>query len=127
MLARIQQSGNLAELRPESWREVCAGIRIYKQDIQAELPQMIPFFPLGLPSMANTRSPVAVGLRGARRALIAVWRLAGEATVRLPTGPARTVSLLYPRDLGIVSRRLPSGVEVQFPRPYMGAILEVRP
>jgi alpha-galactosidase len=127
MLARIQQSGNLAELRPASWREVCEGIRVYKEHIQPELPRMTPYYPLGLPSMADPRSPVAVGLRGAQRSLIAVWRLNGEARVRIPTGRAQAVTLLYPRDLGIVSRRLPSSVELQFPRPYMAALLEVRP
>jgi alpha-galactosidase len=33
MLARIHQSGNLANLKGESWHEVREGIRIYKENI----------------------------------------------------------------------------------------------
>ena len=127
MLARIHQSGAIAELRDESWREVREGIRIYKENIRPDIPRMVPFLPLGLPSMADTHSPVAVGLRGAARSLIAVWRLDGDDdTVRLPVGAAKGVSVLYPTDLGIVCRGSPSAIEVRFPRRYMGAILEVR-
>ena len=55
MLGRIHQSGHLALLSGESRREVVEGIRIYKQRIRPHLTQMVPFLPLGLPAMADTR------------------------------------------------------------------------
>jgi hypothetical protein len=34
------------------------------------------------------------------------------------------VALLYPTNLGIQLASTPQSVEIKFPRPYMGAILE---
>jgi len=87
---------------------------------------MTPFYPLGLPpSMADTASPVAVGLRDSERAFVAVWRLSGAASVSLPNTFGGRVSLLYPTDLGIKLQFSSKAVEIEFPRPYMAAILEI--
>ena len=88
---------------------------------------MTPFFPLGLPSMADHRSPVAAGLRGPDRALISVWRLSGGDTVRVPRPSGRQVALLYPTDRGIHVAAADDRIEIHFPRPYMAALLEVLP
>ena len=127
MLGRIHQSGHLALLSAESRREVVEGIRIYKQRIRPHLAQMVPFLPLGFPAMADTRSPVAVGLRGPDRALLAVWRLSGADTVKVPKPVGQHVALLYPNDRGIQVAAAADQIEVRFPRPAMAALLEVRP
>ena len=127
MLGRIHQSGHLALLSAESRREVVEGIRIYKQRIPPQLAQMVPFLPLGFPAMADTRSPVAVGLRGPDRALLAVWRLSGGDTVKVPKLAGQHVALLYPTDRGIQVAAAADRIEVRFPRPEMAALLEVLP
>jgi len=125
MLARIHQSGGIANLKPESRQQVHTGIRVYKERIRQHIPHMTPFYPLGLPpSMADTKSPVVVGLRDSERAFVAVWRLAGAETVSLPNTFGGRVSLLYPTNLGIKFESTPQTVEIKFPRPHMAAILE---
>ena len=126
MLARIHQSGGIANLKDESRKQVHTGLRIYKERIRQHIPHMTPFYPLGLPpSMADTKSPVAVGLRDSERAFVAVWRLAGADAVSLPNTFGGRVSLLYPTDLGIKLECSSKTVEIKFPRTYMAAILEV--
>jgi len=75
--------------------------------------------------MADTKSPVVVGLRDSERAFVAVWRLAGAETVSLPNTFGGRVSLLYPTDLGIKLESTSQTVEIKFPRSHMAAILEV--
>ena len=126
MLCRIHQSGGITNLKDESRKQVCTGLRIYKERIRQHIPHMTPFYPLGLPpSMADTTSPVCVGLRDSERAFVAVWRLAGAASISLPNILGGRVSLLYPTDLGIKLKCSSKKVEVEFPRPYMAAILEI--
>ena len=125
MLGRIHQSGHLANLKPESLRQVCHGLRIYKERIRPHLPHMTPFFPLGMPAMADEIAPVAVGLRDTEQTFIAVWRLAGDGTVSLPRGVGRGAKLLYPTDLGVAVNDSADQTHVTFPRPFMAAILEL--
>ena len=127
MLARIFQSGGIASLKEESRRQVHTGIRIYKEQIRQHIPHMTPFYPLGLPpSMADTKSPVVVGLRDSERAFVAVWRLDGSDSVIFPNNFSGHVSLLYPTDLGIKLEASSKTVTIKFPRHYMAAILEVK-
>ena len=126
MLARIHQSGGIANLKDESRKQVHAGLRIYKEHIRQHIPHMTPFYPLGMPpSMADTKSPVAVGLQDSERAFVAVWRLAGDKKITLPNTFGGRVTLLYPTDLGIKVEYSSKTLEIRFPRPYMAAILEV--
>ena len=116
----------ITALKEESRKQVHEGIRIYKERIRRYLSHMTPFYPLGLPpSMADTVSPVAVGLRDTERAFVAVWRLAGEDTILIPDTSGGKASLLYPAGLGIELKSLPGTVEIKFPRQYMAAIVEI--
>ena len=125
MLARIHQSGSIVALKDESRHQVHEGLRVYKEHIRNHIPKMVPFYPLGLPpSMADTNSPVVVGLRDSKRSFVAVWRLSGPENVRVTMKSGKQVSLLYPRNLGIKIESGPATVEIQFPRRFMAAILE---
>ena len=77
--------------------------------------------------MADTNSPVCVGLRDAGHAFVAVWRLAGGEKVSLPNTFGGRATLLYPTDLGIKLKSSAKTVDIKFPRPYMAAIFEVTP
>ena len=124
LLGRIHLSGNLATLAPESRAQVHAGLAFYKKTIRPLLSGLTPFFPLGRPSMADTRSPVALGLRGPTKTFVAVWRLDGDEVVSLPAN-LRGAALAYPCDLGIDVSQDSHGVQVRFPRKYMAAVLQL--
>jgi alpha-galactosidase len=83
MLCRVHQSGHLAKINPHSRAQVQSGIRIYKEAIRQHLPAGIPFFPLGLPSIADEQSPVALGMRSPDKMFLAVWRLNGPDAVQV--------------------------------------------
>lgn len=123
LLCRIHQSGHLANLPPASLAQVQTGLRIYRKRVRQHIPAGVPFFPLGLPSMLDEESPVAVGLRSPQATFLAVWRLAGAETVTLPAPAAGPCRLLYPRDLGIRVTRRGDRLRVRFPAPHMGALL----
>ncbi|MGE5647843.1 MAG: alpha-galactosidase [Acidobacteriota bacterium] len=117
MLCRIHQSGHLARLNPASLAQVKAGLRIYKDVVRRHVPHFVPSFPLGMPSMADKESPVALRMRAPGAEFVAVWRLAGPETVRV--AGLRGFELVYPGDLGITAGE----GEVRFPRPHMAALL----
>jgi alpha-galactosidase len=122
MLCRIHQSGDIAGLSPASFAQVKTGLEIYKQVIRPHIPDSIPFFPLGMPDMTNRTSPVCLGSKAPAASFLAVWRLAGTETVRIPTSAANA-RLLYPTDRGIKLSTEASNLRLVFPRPYMACIV----
>ena len=125
MLCRIHQSGHLANLPKESLEQVVKGIEVYKKTIAPALTKSIPFFPLGMPSMEDTLSPVSVGLKIDNKAFIAVWRLTGNNTVVIPGVEGNNLQLLYPTDLGIKVSKVGANIQLVFPDEYMAGIVEV--
>ena len=126
MLCRIHLSGQLDNLQPAALRQVVTGIEVYKDQIRKYIPQSTPFFPLGMPSITDETSAVALGLKHAEKQFISVWRLAGSGKVSLPV-TCKKVSVLYPTDLGITAKSTNKGIDVIFPKTYMAVILEVTP
>lgn len=84
MLFRIHQSGHLAELSPESFAQVKAGLQIYKDKIRPHIGAAVPYYPLGLPDMTDAVSPISLGMRSPQSNIVAVWRLRGAGRVHLP-------------------------------------------
>jgi len=126
MLCRIHQSGNLSQLSAESFACVQEGLKIYKSVLVPEIPKSIPFFPLGMPSMQDSISPVAVGLRNETHEFISVWRLSGTNTVVIPELKGKSVELVYPKNLQIKVESKKEGIVLTFPDKYMAAIIEVK-
>jgi alpha-galactosidase len=122
MLFRIHQSGHLAELSPASFAQVKNGLRIYKERIRPHIGSAVPYYPLGLPDMTDTISPISLGMRSPHSNFIAVWRLKGEERVHLP-GIDPKMKILYPSDLGIRLETEGDGISVIFPRKMMACIL----
>ena len=121
MLLRIHQSGHLANLDSPAAAQVKEGIRVYKEIIREQIPNAVPFYPLGLPDLTNSTKPIALGLRSTKRSFLAVWRIDGDAEVRLRvTKPAE---ILYPKNVGIAIRQAGEECIVTFPRPRMGCVL----
>ena len=125
MLCRVEQSGNIDKLSPQSLEQVTRGIEIYKSTMALFIPQAVPFFPLGMPSIVDTLSPIAVGIRKDSIEYIAVWRLKGKQNVTIPSSSESSVQLLYPEKLNITLSKNKKSIIVKFPDVYMGAILKV--
>lgn len=125
MLGRIHQSGHLAELPKESFKQVKTGIAIYKKTIAPIIPYSTPFFPLGMPSIEDIISLVSVGVKFKNKIYIAVWRLTGIQKVHLPNLSTTTARLIYPLNLGIKVSKNNNGADITFPDKYMAAIIEV--
>lgn len=126
MLCRIHQSGHLGNLPKESLAQVTKGILVYKKLIAPYIPSSIPFFPLGMPSIADKQSPVSLGLKNGNKKFIAVWKLEGSSTVIIPGYGTDNVKLLYPADLGIKVTKKGKDLCVIFPDTnYMAAIVGI--
>lgn len=125
MLCRIHQSGHLAELPRESFEQVKNGIAVYKKELAPVIPHSIPFFPLGMPSLEDQLTPVAVGMKHDIADYYAVWRLSGSPTVQLPLRTDGKAEILYPTDLGIKLEQGSGVVSLEFPETNMGVVIKV--
>jgi alpha-galactosidase len=124
MLLRIHQSGNLATLDPPAAAQVKRGIELYKSVIREHMPEAVPFYPLGMPDVTDATSPIALGIKSPYRSFIAVWRIDGDAEVRIQT-TAKRAEVLYPSDLGITLRQSGNECVVAFPRRRMGCVVSL--
>lgn len=126
MLCRIHQSGHLAELPEESFFMVKQGIDIYKNELAPRIPHSIPFFPLGMPSIADHYSPIALGLKTDDADYYAVWRLQGKSSVNIPIKTNGTAEIIYPVDLGIELENGHDAITLRFPVTNMATIIKVK-
>jgi alpha-galactosidase len=125
MLCRIHMSGRIDRLSPESFEQVRQGIAVYKEQIQPILHRSFPFFPLGMPSVTDDVSPIAVGLETGEARFVAVWRLQGGDEVILPEIAGEGATLLYPSGLGIGLQQHGRDLVIDFPRTYMAAVIKL--
>ncbi len=79
LLGRIHLSGHLDQMTPGQRSLVAEAVRVYKS-IRGDLPEAMPFWPLGLPRW--TDSWIALGLRTQERSYLLTWRRGP-----LPPGP----------------------------------------
>ncbi len=77
LLLRVHQSGHLAELSPRRKELVKEALDYYKS-IRREIPEALPFWPLGLPT--NQDDWICLGLQSRHRdrVYLAVWRIRGD-------------------------------------------------
>jgi len=122
MMCRIHQSGRLDSLSAEAAAQVAEGIRIYKEVLRKHIPAAVPFYPLGTSDVTNFQAPVALGMRSPEQTLLAVWRIDGPATTKIPLA-ATNPKLLYPTDLAIKVTAAERALNVEFPRPHMACLI----
>ena len=122
MMCRIHQSGRLDSLSTEASAQVTEGIRIYKEFLRKHIPAAVPFYPLGTSDVTNREAPIALGMRSPEQSLLAVWRINGPATTRVPMA-CREPKLVYPIDLGIDVTSTDGAVNVEFPRTHMACLV----
>jgi alpha-galactosidase len=106
LLGRVHLSGHVDRMTAGQRRLVADAVSVYKQ-IRSDLPDAVPFWPLGLPGW--TDSWLALGMRTAAVTYLLVWHRGGEAeasigdpaelAVPVPhlCGTAATAGVLYPR------------------------------
>ena len=124
MLCRIHQSGRLDSLSTEAAKQVAEGIRIYKEVLRQQIPEAVPFYPLGMSDVTNPEAPVALGMRSGKQTLLGIWRIDSPATTRIPWTYAEP-KLLYPSDLGIKVAAAQGTLQIEFPRRCMACVLAV--
>ena len=122
MMCRIHQSGRLDSLSAEAAAQVAEGIRIYKEVLRKHIPAAVPFYPLGTSDVTNFEAPVALGMRSPEQRLLAVWRIDGSATTKIPLAITNP-KLLYPTDLGIKITAADGALNVEFPRQRMACLI----
>jgi alpha-galactosidase len=123
MMCRIHQSGRLDSLSAEAAAQVAEGIRIYKDVLRNHIPAAVPFYPLGTSDVTNFQAPVALGMKSPEQTLLAVWRIDGPATTKIPLAIANP-KLLYPTDLGIKITAADGALNVEFPRQRMACLIQ---
>ncbi|MGZ7442554.1 glycoside hydrolase family 36 protein [Paenibacillus sp. TH7-28] len=99
LLLRVHQSGHLAELSPRR-RELVKEALDYYKTIRKDIPQALPFWPLGLPKQQDDW--ISLGLRCGDSVYLAVWRIAGDSpdrTLPLPAlrGEQLDIRCAYPQ------------------------------
>ncbi len=100
VLLRIHQSGHLAELSEERRQFVHEGIA-YHKSICERLNRGVPFWPLGLASMADEH--MSLGMDCGSTLYVAVWRTEGkeraaDLPIRQAAGGRSKVRCAFPRD-----------------------------
>lgn len=125
MLLRIHQSGHLAELSGQGFRQVQDAIRYYKT-LRQQLKTALPFWPLGLSSF--TDEWVALGMQAEDgKVWLAVWRREGDqASCELPlTGLKGKIVQGYPSTVQHATAWDNDVLTVTMP-PRSAAIFEIR-
>jgi alpha-galactosidase len=122
MMCRIHQSGRLYSLSSQAWAQVTEGIRVYKELLRKHIPAAVPFYPLGLSDVTDSKAPIALGMQSSEQILLAVWRIDGSETMKIPWA-FRDAKLLYPADLGIKIKAAEGVLNVEFPRTRMACLL----
>lgn len=121
MMGRIHQSGRLDKLSPDVANQVVRGIDLYKGVLREHVPQAVPFYPLGMPDVTNSESPVSLGMRALGMSWLAVWRLDGPSEVTIPSA-CQNPKVLFPTELGI-SVKIEGRLVIDFPRTRMACLL----
>ncbi len=130
MLLRIHQSGHLAEISPARLALVAEGLAYYKT-IRKDLPSSLSFWPLGLPQFND--GWVSLGARCGKKDYVAVWRLNGPRSIKLPIahriGVALEATVGYPKNRPGSAKWDPRAatLAVSLPQPYTARLIELSP
>lgn len=127
MLARVHLSGHLDRMTAGQQNLVAQAISVYKQ-VRADLPQAVPFWPLGLPGWADPW--VVLGMRSQDATYVVVWRREGNLDGATgPAGPAQISFKVRPHLAAATPRILyPSaGARLQWDGSTLGVWLAGTP
>ncbi|KAK6442735.1 hypothetical protein LTR95_001018 [Oleoguttula sp. CCFEE 5521] len=112
LLGRIHLGGRLDTMKAEQLAIVREGMQVY-QSIRADIPNSVPFWPLGLPKWHDNW--LALGLKvlskdgtDTGRCYVSVWRRGGSTKCSMPIAPLQgqkgvRVEFLYPKEFRVQS------------------------
>ncbi|WP_243745032.1 glycoside hydrolase family 36 protein [Streptomyces hainanensis] len=130
LLGRIHLSGHLDRMAPDQLILVQEALGAYRL-IRADLPQAVPFWPLGLPGW--TDDWLALGLAAGDTRYLSVWRRGGEPLAALPlpelAGRPARVEVLHPAaSPGTAAWSAGAGsLTVSLPRTPTALLLRITP
>ena len=111
MLARIHQSGHLAELSKERLELVREGIATHMQIVD-KLKTGMPFWPIGLGAFGDHF--LCVGVRCENEAYLAVWHTVEEKeAVRIPMRAYTHAEVIYPKAIPVQMRQQDGELEIE--------------
>ena len=125
LLQRIHLSGEIWGWTPEVMDRVKEAVAVYKE-YRSEIPNGIPFYPLGIPQYTDDWLVSAYRYSDCIR--VAVWRLDSEkASLEIPLGKTvQSIRLLYPSNSLCEASVTETGLTVSLPKPNSAVILELR-
>ena len=122
MLERLHLGGQITQLCENSFNLVQEGIACYKQ-IRNDLPNAIPFYPLGIPKHGD--SIICLALRCSECTRIAVWCFDSDyRNIHIPLD-CKSTKILYPADSKTTVLKTNGGIAVNFSSAYTAAIIEI--
>jgi alpha-galactosidase len=116
LLGRVHLSGHIDQMSPRQRRLVADAVGVY-QRIRADLPDALPFWPLGLPGW--TDSWLALGMRTATAAYIVAWRRGADGGAGAAARAATATSADDPPEYALAVdflRGRQASAEVLYPR-----------
>lgn len=124
ILQRIHLSGETAWLSDENFELVKEAINCYKS-IRQDIPQSIPFYPLGIPQYTDGWHCAAYQYPDCAR--MAVWRFNGKNdTLHITMKNVGKIELLYPSLAVCNIQKTESGIAVTLEEMYSAVVLEIR-
>jgi alpha-galactosidase len=124
LLQRIHLSGQIHAWNDEQMNEVIKAIECYKT-YRSEIPQSIPFYPVGIPNVQSKFFCSAYKTPSCIR--MGVWRMDSENdTLFIPLDTDKqNVRVRYPLDNGARIERVEGGINVTLPEQFSAVIVEV--
>ena len=124
LLQRIHLSGQIFGWNEEQMSYVKEAIEVYKS-YRNEIPESIPFYPLGIPHASDKIFCSAYKTPSCIR--MGVWRMDSEnETVFIPLDTEKqNVCVRYPIDNGAKIERVDGGVNVTLPERFTAVIVEI--
>ena len=121
MLQRIHLSGKTAELDEAKFALIKEGIECYKA-IRDNIPNSIPFYPLGLPKYGD--DVVCLAFRHEDCVRMCVWCYKDNLHVDIPA--CGDASVMYPSSSDVDITKSNDGFALDFPRRHTAVVLEIR-
>ncbi len=121
MLQRIHLGGQITELSEKSFNLVKEALDCYRR-IRADIPNSIPFYPLGLPKYGKDIACVAFDCKDCIR--LCVWCFKDSKKVNIPI-KGTDLEVLYPSDTDAEVKLTDDGVSLIFQKAYSSVVIEI--
>lgn len=125
MLQRIFLSGNIHNMTDDKFALVKEAIKCYNE-IRADIPDAIPFYPMGLPKHCDEWMCLALKCKDCTR--ITVWRMDSDKdsiTIPFDFG-IESIKKLYPSKTDYIAEKADGGVKITLPEKFCAVLVELR-